>query len=112
MLRGLRINFCQQKGSYMPIEPDEIKSCTIPVSNIDDVKLNPHMIVLKNELGEMRKRIQPWVIRFHKVSKRKSPEEYCLRLLQLYIPWRNENELKQDSQSYGDRYKETEGDIV
>ena len=105
-------SYVSKKVDDLPIEPDEIKSCTIPVSNINDVKLNPHMIVLKNELGEMRKRIQPWVIRFHKVSKRKSPEEYYLRLLQLYIPWRNENELKQDSQSYGDRYKEVEGDIV
>ena len=105
-------SYVSKKVDDLPIEPDEIKSCTIPVSNINDVKFNPHMIVLKNELGEMPKRIRPWLIRFHKVSKLNSPEEYYLRLLQLYIPWRNENELKQDSQSYGDRYKEVEGDIV
>ena len=28
------------------------------------------------------------------------------------MPWRNENELKQDNQSYEDRYKEVEGDIL
>ena len=37
----------------MPIEPDEIKSYTVPAPNINDVKLNPNIIVLKNELGEM-----------------------------------------------------------
>ena len=35
-----------------------------------------------------------------------------MRLLQLYMPWRNENELKQGKQSYEDRYKEVEGDIL
>ena len=45
------------------------------------------------------------------MSKLKRPEEHYLRLLQLYMPWRNENELKQDNQSYEDRYKEVEGDI-
>ena len=46
------------------------------------------------------------------MSKLKSPEEHYLRLLQSYMPWRNENEFKQDSQSYEDRYKEVEGDIL
>ena len=35
-----------------------------------------------------------------------------MRLLQLYMCWKNENELKQNYQSYGDRYKEVEGDIL
>ena len=60
----------------------------------------------------MRKRSQPCVIRFHKVSKLKSPEEHYLRLLQLYMPWRNEYELRQENQSYEDRYKEVEGNIL
>ena len=55
---------------------------------------------------------RPCIIRFYKVSKLKSPEEHYLRLLQLYMPWRNENELKQDNQSYEDRYKEVEGGIL
>ena len=36
----------------MPIEPGKIRSYSVPVANIDDVKPNP-IIVLKNELGEM-----------------------------------------------------------
>ena len=34
-----------------------------------------------------------------------------MRLLQLYMSWGNENELKQNKLSYEDRYKEVEGDI-
>ena len=32
------------------------------------VKLNPNIIVLKNELGEMRTRTRSCIIRFHKVD--------------------------------------------
>ena len=38
--------------------------------------------------------------------------EHYSRLLQLYMPWRNENQLKLDNQSYEDRYKEVECDIL
>ena len=37
------------------------------------------------------------------MAKLKSPEEHFLRFLQLYMPWINDNELKQDIQSYEDR---------
>ena len=60
----------------------------------------------------MRKRSRPCVIRLHKVSKLKSPEGHYFRLLQLYMPWKNENELKQDNQSYENRHIEVEGDIL
>ena len=93
-------SYISKKADDLPIEPDEIKSYIVPVPNINDVKLNPNMIVLKHELGEMRKRSRPGVIHFHKVSNLKNPEGYYLRLLQLYMPWRNEIELKQDNQNY------------
>ena len=105
-------SYVSKKVDDLSIALDEIKSYTVPVSNINDVKLNPNIIVLKNELGEMRKCSRPCVICFHKVSKLKSPEKRYLKLLQLYMPWRIENELKQDNQSYEDRYKEVEGDIL
>ena len=61
----------------------------------------------------MRKRSQPpCVMRFHKISKIKSPEEHYLRILQLYMPWRNESELKEVDQSFEDKYKEVEGAIL
>ena len=55
---------------------------------------------------------QPCVMHYHKVSKLKSCEEYYLKVLQLYMPWRNESRLKEDTQSYEDKYKEVESDIL
>ena len=81
------------KRHDLPIKPDEIKRYTVLVS-VDDTKLNPNIIVVKNELGEIQILSQPCVICLQKMSKLKSPEEYYLRLLQSYMPWRNENELK------------------
>ena len=46
------------------------------------------------------------------MSKLNSPEGHHWRLWQLYMSWRNENELKQDNQSYEDRYKEVDTDIL
>ena len=51
----------------------------------------------------MRRRSRPCVVRFHKISKLKNPEEHLEE--QLYTPWRDENELKQDD-------KEVEDDIL
>ena len=105
-------SYISKKAEDLPIEPDEIKSYTVPVCSIDVVKLNRNIIVLKNELGEMQKRRRPCIIRFHKVSKLKSPEQHYLRLLELDMPWRNDDELRQENQSYEDRYKEVEGNIL
>ena len=71
-------SYVSKKAEDLPIKSDEIKSYTVPVSSIDDVKLNPNKIVLKNELGEMRKQSRACVICFHKLSKLKSPEEHYL----------------------------------
>ena len=60
----------------------------------------------------MRKCSRSCVTRFHTVSELRSPEGNYLRLLQLYLPRRNRNELKQGNQSYEDRYKEVEGNIL
>ena len=67
-------SYVNKKADELAIEPDEIKIYTVPVSNIDDVKLNPNIIVLKNELGVMWKCSWPCVILFHKVSKLESSE--------------------------------------
>ena len=49
-------SYISKKADDLPIKPDEIRSSTVPVSNINDVKLNLSTIVLKNELGETWKR--------------------------------------------------------
>ena len=55
-LKDFTFSCVTKKADDLPIEPNEIKSYSIPVSNINDVKPNPNIIVLKNELGEIRKR--------------------------------------------------------
>ena len=40
--------YISKKAVEVPIEPDEIKSYSAPVVNIDDVKPNLHIIILKN----------------------------------------------------------------
>ena len=64
-------SYVSKKVDDLSIALDEIKSYTVPVSNINDVKLNPNIIVLKNELGEMRKRSRPCVIRFQSAQTEK-----------------------------------------
>ena len=78
----------------------------------DDIESNPNIIALRNKHGEMRKLNSPCVICFLKFLRLKNPEEHYLRLLQLYKPWKNESELKQDNKSYEDRYKKVEDDIM
>ena len=110
-LADFESSYVTKNADYLPIEPDEIKICTVPASIIDDVKFNSNIIVLKIEFGKMWKRGRPCVTCFHKVSKLKSQEEHCLKFLQLHMPWRNENELKQENQSFDDTYK-VECDIL
>ena len=53
-LIDLASSYVTKKTDVLPVEPDQIKNYTVPVSNIVDVKLNANIIVLKNELGEMQ----------------------------------------------------------
>ena len=83
-----------------------------PVELMLIFQIIPFMCIVAKTKGAQHGPKGQCVIRFHKVSKLKSPEEHYLRLLQLYMSWRKENELKQDDQSYEDRYKEVEGDML
>ena len=96
------------------VESDDIKSYSVPVGSIDDDEpegKSTKIITLQNGLGKMKKRSRPIVIRFHNVRKLENSENYYRRLLQMYLPWRNEDNLKRDDQTYEDRYKEVENDI-
>ena len=109
-LADFATNYVNKKAD-LQVEPEDIKSYTEPVSGIDELEPSTNIIVLKKDLGEMKKRSRPCVMRFHKVSKMKSSEEFYLRVLQLYMPWRNESELKEDNQTYEDKYNEVENEI-
>ena len=71
----------------------------------------PKTITLKNGMGKMRKRSRPCVIRYHKVSKLKERNEYFMVLLQLFMPWENENDLKGQCETFEEKFNEVEEDI-
>ncbi|XP_039454375.1 uncharacterized protein LOC120433000 [Oreochromis aureus] len=57
------------------------------------------VLPLLNEMGfvQRRKNDKPAIIRFHRCSQEKHPEQYYGRLLKLYLPHRSDNELKTPS---------------
>ena len=94
-------------------EEDDIENYTTPVSNTNDLETgNEKIIQLKNKLGKMRKRAQPIVIRYHKVSLLKDPELHYMTLLQLYMPWTNENDLISGCTSYAQKFDLVKDDII
>ena len=84
------------KPEYLPIEPDEIKNCTAPVSNNYDAKLNPNIIVLKNGLGEMQKgTLSTLRYSFSQSVRTEKLRRALLETFAVYMPWRND--LKQNN---------------
>lgn len=67
-------------------------------NNLDDaVKLinnKRQSITLQNKLGKMYHLKTPYFIRFHATPRRKDPENYSHRILMMYLPWRDHEELK------------------
>lgn len=67
-------------------------------NNLDDaVKVRnskQQSITLQNKLGKMYRLKTPYFIRFHATPRRKDPESYCHRILMMYLPWRDHEELK------------------
>ena len=101
------------KSANKDLEEDDIENYTTPVSNTNDLETgNEKTIELKNELGKMRKRTQPIVIRYHKVSLLKDPELHYMTLLQLYMPWTNENDLISGCSSYAEKFKQVKDAIM
>ena len=115
-LADFATNYVHQKDYEPELDSDDIRQYTTPVSScdveVDESKAEKsEIITLKNEMGKMRKRTRPCVMRYHKVSKMKDPEMYYLILLQLYLPWRDESELKGHFSSYQEKFASVETNI-
>ncbi len=82
---------------------------TPPGQGASQTKRKP--IILQNGMGAMYKRQKSIVIRYHYISKLKDEEAYYHRLLLLYHPWRNEEELKQKG-SYKSLFLDLEQDLL
>ena len=62
-------------------------------------------IFLKDGLGQMKRRSQEAIIRFPKYNSEKESEKYFRGKLMLYTPWRDENQLIGQSDSFFDNYR-------
>ncbi|XP_078618327.1 uncharacterized protein LOC144885957 [Branchiostoma floridae x Branchiostoma japonicum] len=70
----------------------------------DGIQRHPLVIKLRNNLGNMKRRRQYCIIRFHK--EKKDAEERYRNLLMLYYPWRDEEvDLKAGYPSYKGHYE-------
>ncbi|XP_066269843.1 uncharacterized protein [Branchiostoma lanceolatum] len=70
----------------------------------DRIQRYPRVIKLQNNLGNMKRRRQHCIIRFHKETK--NDEDRYRNLLMLYLPWRDEEvDLKDGFASYKDHFE-------
>lgn len=92
-------------------DEDHITNYTNPVDiDVEELQVDMQTITLKNGLGKMRKR-KKCVMRYHKPSKFSSSEGYYMVLLQLYMPWRNENDIIGSFGSYKEKFDDVFEDI-
>ena len=114
-LADFATNYVHHKAYEPEIDTDDIRQYTTAVSScdieVDESKSKSEIITLKNGMGKMRKRTRSCVMRYHKVSKMKDPEMYYMILLQLYMPWRDESDIKGNFSTYQEKFVSVETDI-
>ena len=93
------------------LDDETIEGYTEKVSDFVETLNSNKEIKLKDDFGKMKLRSRPCVIRWHKICKLTNPEDYFLTLLQLYLPWTNENQLKHTNGSYESKFHEVKDDI-
>ena len=62
------------------------------------------IIRLQNGLGYMRRRNRKAIIRWHNFNIEKEPEKHYRSRIMLFLPWRTEDKLYTNYNSYADRY--------
>ena len=82
-------------------QPEVVTDDFIESQNIDNHTIGlPDRIKLMNSKEVMKCRKVKAVVRYHTPNKKKEPEKYFHHLLMLYFPWRNEEELLGQDQTY------------
>ena len=88
-------------------QPEVLSDDVIESHNIENHNIGlPDRIKLVNSKEIMKCRKIKAVIRYHTPNKRKEPEKYFHHLLMLYFPWRNEQELFGEDQTYISKFYE------
>ena len=57
MLSRFAYNYVSKKSGDVPVESDDMKSCTVLLSNVDDIEPNPDIIALKSQNLKIQKSI-------------------------------------------------------
>ena len=96
-------NFRSDSASNPKLDEESKEAITQPVSDFIETPESSIKITLKDD-GKMKKRSRPCVIRWYKKSKLKDPESFYQTLLQLYMPWRNFDEIKDEDQTYAMKF--------
>ncbi|CAB4001280.1 Hypothetical predicted protein [Paramuricea clavata] len=88
-------------------QPEVLSDDFIESQNIENHNTGlPDRIKLVNSKEIIKCRKIKAVIRYHTPNKRKEPEKYFHHLLMLYFPWRNEQELFDEDQTYISKFYE------
>ncbi|CAB4037856.1 ATP-dependent DNA helicase PIF1, partial [Paramuricea clavata] len=88
-------------------QPEVLSDDFIESQNIENHNTGlPDRIKLVNSKEIMKCRRIKAVIRYHTPNRRKEPEKYFHHLLMLYFPWRNEQELLGEDQTYISKFYE------
>ena len=85
------------KQSEEDTDPSELVEIICPHLH-DATKYLPRKIELKDNLGFMRLRSFPCVLRMHKFKESHDPHQFFYSELLLYKHWRNEEDLREDDQ--------------
>ena len=83
-------------------EYSENKMTDIPIYTNEEIKL-PRYIRLDSMPGFMRCRKKPCVLRTHSSKKKEGAEQYYAEI-QLFHPWRSEDEIDRDPEKCKERY--------
>ena len=88
-------------------QPEVLSDDFIESHNVENHTTGlPDRIKLVNNQEIMKCRKIKAVIRYHTPNKRKEPEKYFHHLLMLYLPWRDEQELFGEDQTYISKFYE------
>ena len=88
--------FAEQVPACMCGYESECKCRKVITCSGEEESILPSHIKLRNNLGYMKKRLIPAILRYHKHKEHHNPHEYMYSQLQLWLHWRNERELCAD----------------
>jgi ATP-dependent DNA helicase PIF1 len=114
------IYMCSYIDTYYPNRPDTLETtclydfmqCYDRTPLVD--KIPPGCLELKNDLGLLRKRRKMYVINHIQHNPKKSADEcerYYHCILMLFLPWRDETELKGDQCSFQDMFTKKKDEL-